>query len=220
MTDQPITRGHCNRCLGVRNQFLLYSTRFDWTEVDEQTGEAAYTESAIYELLKCCGCDQITLRLTEDAPWLEDGTVRYFPPAVSRQRPEWMSRFRYLASTDTEHIRRLFDEIYSALQNDLRALAAMGVRALLEHVMIAACGDKGTFKKNLSAFESAGHVSAKQAARIGSILEAGHATIHRGFTPDKADISVLLGIAEHVVESVYIHDASVDRLNKSVPPRK
>lgn len=219
MTEQQTVKGHCNRCLGTRNQFLLYSGKFEWHETDDRTGEVLFTERESYELLKCCGCDQVTLRLTEDAPWYDESSVRYFPPAVSRQRPRWMVSFGYLMGSQTEHIRTLFNEVYSALQNGLPALAAMGVRALLEHVMVSTSGDQTSFAKNLAAFEAAGHVSPKQAARIKSILDVGHAAIHRSFVPDMADIHVLLDIAEHVVESVYIHDASVEKLEKSVPPR-
>lgn len=220
MTAQTTVKGHCNRCLGTRNQYLLYSTEFKWDETDDETGAVMFTERANYELLKCCGCDQVTLRLTEDAPWHDGPFVRYFPPAVSRQRPSWMGGFAYLVGEQTKHIRTLFDEVYSALQNGLPALAAMGVRALLEHVMISTSGDQMSFEKNLIAFVDAGHVSAKQAARVRSILDVGHAAIHRSFVPNTADIHVLLDIAEHVVESVFIHDTSVSQLEKSIPPRQ
>lgn len=66
-----------------------------------------------------------------------------------------------------------------ALQHDLPALAVMGIRALLEAVMISKAGDHGTFSENIAEFEKLGYVSKLQRARLETILEAGHATIHR-----------------------------------------
>jgi hypothetical protein len=41
----------------------------------------------------------------------------------------------------------LLNEIYIALQNDCPSLAAMGVRSLLEKVMIAKAGDPRQFRE-------------------------------------------------------------------------
>jgi hypothetical protein len=125
----------------------------------------------------------------------------------------------FLTGEETKVLRRLFGEVYAALQNGMPALAAMGIRAILENVMISTCGDRGSFAGNLKAFEDAGHVSSRQAVRLRSILDVGHAAMHRGYIPDAGDIPVLLDITEHIVESVYAHDLHVQRLQQSVPPK-
>ena len=51
-------------------------------------------------------------------------------------------------------------EIYSAAQNDLRALAAMGLRAPIEHIMIEKIGDIGSFETKINAFTAAVYVPA------------------------------------------------------------
>ncbi|WP_371851449.1 DUF4145 domain-containing protein [Duganella sacchari] len=43
--------------------------------------------------------------------------------------------------------------MYVAISSSALRLATLGVRALLEHVMIEKVGDNGSFKKNLEAFE-------------------------------------------------------------------
>ena len=95
----------------------------------------------------------------------------------------------------------------------------MGVRALLEQIMVSTCGDKGRFDLNLEAFEKEGHVSKRQRERLEAILDVGHASIHRGFRPRREDVITLVDIAESVVQSVYVHDGKVDALKKRVPPR-
>jgi hypothetical protein len=111
-------------------------------------------------------------------------------------------------------------EIYVALQNNSPRLAAMGIRALLEHVMISKVGDQGTFVKHVEAFVGAGYLPAKQAESLSAILDAGHATIHRGWQPSDADINTLLDITESILATVYIHTGQVEALRKKVPPNQ
>jgi hypothetical protein len=107
----------------------------------------------------------------------------------------------------------------TAVQNDSRRLAAMGIRAALESVMIEKVGDRGNFKANMIAFQEAGYLSLRQAISLESILEAGHATIHRGWEPTNDDITTLLDITESIIESVYLHENRVRALDKNVPKR-
>ncbi len=113
----------------------------------------------------------------------------------------------------------LLIEIYVALRNDQRALAAMGVRALLESIMIEKIGDQGMFLENLNKFEEAGYVSRIQRERLETILEAGHAAMHRLYNPSEEDLITLVDITESIVESIYTHGAKVERLKKRIPPR-
>jgi DNA-binding PadR family transcriptional regulator len=114
----------------------------------------------------------------------------------------------------------LLSEIYTALQNDARRLAAMGVRSLIEHIMIAKVGDQGSFVRNLEKFETDGYVSPRQREQVEAILEAGHATTHRNFKPSRYDLITLVDIAESIVQTVYVHEDQVAALRKRVPPRE
>jgi hypothetical protein len=96
----------------------------------------------------------------------------------------------------------------------------MGIRALLEHVMISKVGDKGTFKNNVQAFRDAGFLSPTQQSFLEAVLEAGHATMHRAYEPSKDDLVTLMDIAEATMESVYLHEKRVRELRRMVPRRK
>ncbi len=85
--------------------------------------------------------------------------------------------------------------------------------------MIAKVGDLGSFSKHLSAFETSGFVSRVQRERLETILEAGHATIHRAFKPSQKDLITLVDIAESIIATVYLHEEMVARLKKRIPPR-
>jgi len=68
-------------------------------------------------------------------------------------------------------------------------------------------------------FQELGYVSRIQRERLETILEAGHAAIHREFTPSKEDLITLVDFVEHIVVTVYLQEMKVTSLKLSVPPR-
>ncbi len=210
------TKAHCNLCNGDRNHEVLHSEKTTWEHEDysELSGRNQY------EMLKCQGCDSIKLRHTSWFSGDKGETITYFPPAISRPRPHWFSSPAMRRPSVDQFVGDLLGEIYVALQNDLRRLATMGVRSLIERIMISKSGDQGSFVKNLTKFEGLGYVSRIQRERLETILEAGHATIHRDFSPETVDVITLVDITEHIIETVYLHDSKIKELRKRVPARK
>ena len=80
----------------------------------------------------------------------------------------------------------------------------------------AAHRDHGTFTANIKEFENHGYVSRMQRERLETILEAGHAAMHRLYKPSKKDLVTLVDIAESLVESIYIHGTKVDALKDAI----
>jgi hypothetical protein len=68
----------------------------------------------------------------------------------------------------------LLHEIYQAVHGGQYRLAAMGIRALLEQIMMPKVGDLGSFEKQLDAFEKAGYISFIQRDTMKATLEVGH----------------------------------------------
>jgi len=210
----PTTKAHCNTCGGERNHEILHSERTTWEDDD-----ILISGSDTYETLKCCGCEAIKLRHTSCSPNDDVEREYYFPPAIFRRSPEWFFDLWLELKSEDEFVETLLKEIYIALQNNLPSLATMGVRALLEKIMISRVGDHGSFAKNIAEFENIGHVSKLQRNRLETILDAGHAAMHRAYTPKVKEVVTLLDITEHIVESVFLHDAKVEELKKEVPAR-
>lgn len=216
-------RVHCNRCGGQRRHELLHKEEFEWE--DDIGGGMIITGADIYELLKCCGCDHVVVR---HKSWFSENsdpdsgkpvvnTILY-PPATYRKQPNWLTELVFVSNFD-DSIQILVEEIYIALQNGAPRLATMGIRALLEKIMIDKVGDKGNFRCNLDAFQRAGFISESQRKVIEPVLDAGHATIHRGFRPNKKDVGLLMDITESVIESIYINAYRVKGFEKKIPPR-
>jgi Domain of unknown function (DUF4145) len=208
------TKAHCNTCGGKRNHEILHTETSSWEDED-----STLSGSDNYETLKCCGCENIKLRHTNYFSEYDEPTVNYFPASIFRRNPEWFSQLWAELPEEDDFVEHLLKEIYVALQHNLPSLAAMGVRSLIEKVMISKTGDQGTFVLNIAEFERLGYVSRIQRERLEAILDAGHAAIHRTFKPSKKDVITLVDLTEHIVETVYLHEAKVTALKKRVPPR-
>ena len=217
------TKSFCNQCVGERNHTTLHSEDESGSEDD-----GSYQWTVRHETLKCLGCNTISLRrITWDSVSVDeygrpDPSIAYFPPAVFRRQPAWLSELSmlYLFNTDKHFITELIHELYICIQNDCRRSAVMAVRALLEQVMIDKVGDQGTFAKNISAFQTKGFISTTQQEFLQTVIEAGHATMHRAFKPSKQDLIALVNIAESVIESAYINEHRAAELKKRIPPKK
>lgn len=214
---QKITQAHCNKCGHSTNHDIIAAEK----QEDSEDKEKSINWCDLYEMLKCRGCDSVTMRHTFG---YEETDIVYYPPAIPRRTPDWANDilstlFPALRSIPAS-VCALMREIYSAVQNDSRRLAAMGIRAALEQVMIDKVGDQGRFKDNVDALQEKGYLSTRQAFDLNSILDAGHATIHRGWEPTNDDIATLLDITESIIESVYLHENRVRALDKNVPKRR
>src|SRR5262245_56135115 len=101
-------------------------------------------------LIECCGCGKISMRKQINAGRLP--IVSYYPSPTSRRRPKWIWGLAWGidGEENVDKLGDLLQEIYEAMDGGQLRLAAMGVRSLLEQVMVAKVGDQGTFSKNLS----------------------------------------------------------------------
>ena len=178
-----------------------------------------------YYVVACRGCGEVhvlKIRIgAEDAIWtlghehpFDSPLVQtnYPPRNIARQIPKWVGEL-------DENLAILFHETYGALSVGSVRLAAMGVRAILEQVVITTVGDQGSFKTNIHALATAGHISTKSVDTVMSALEVGSAAIHRGHCPDLKDIRDVCAIIENIVEGLYIVPKSGERLKASTPPR-
>ena len=142
--------------------------------------------------------------------------ISYFPAAVSRRKPDWFS-----GSLRREHkeIVSLLNEIYAAVHEDLRVLAAMGIRTLIDLVITDKVGDIGSFPTKLFAVEKEEFISPKNREFLEVTIDAGSASAHRGFKPSQEDLKLLLDITENLIASIYVLPGQVKALSTKVPPR-
>lgn len=228
MAAENEVKSHCNECGGSRNHLVLFKERFPWSEILDEEQSFSVDGGDTYELLRCRGCEFVSMR---HSSWFSEATdvdgspiitVTQYPPATLRQKREWRASLSVHGNLldMPEHIAKALDEIYIALQNNCLRLATMGIRSLLEQVMIEKVGDCHTFKATLKAFYEQGYLSGVQKSSVESAIEAGHAVTHRDFAPSVADLTTLLDITENLIEILYVHSEHQRYLSKRIPPRK
>jgi hypothetical protein len=150
------------------------------------------------------------------------GTLRYLDelPIDDRQAPDWISDLD--AKTGS-----LFKEVIAAVNHSLFVVASTGVRTLLDVLMTDTVGDMGSFSEKLAAMKNEGYIDDLEHQTLLPVIEAGHASAHRGFVPSRPVLNDMIDITEHLLEKIEIAPKKKAELaNKAaaikevVPPRK
>jgi Domain of unknown function (DUF4145) len=213
---------HCNRCAGERRHIVIAAERTTWEEEVEPGYRIDGSDDFL--MLRCRGCDFVHM---EHAAWYcqqtnEHGdpvpTHKQYPPKINRHPPRWTLATEWVFLFD-QPVRVLYEEVNRAVAADCPRLAAMGVRALIEAVMVEKVSDRGSFSKNLDALLADGHISRNQREHLSQVIDGGSAAIHRGFSPSMDDVHALLDITENVIEALYVTPHKAQRLGERIPAR-
>jgi Domain of unknown function (DUF4145) len=214
---------HCNRCSGERRHIVLAVERTTW---DEEVERGLRIDGADdFLMLRCRGCDFVHM---DHSAWYcqqtdEDGnlvpTRRQYPPKLNRRPPRWTLATEWVFLFD-DPVRTLYEEVNRAVAADCPRLTAMGVRALIEAVMVEKVSDRGSFSRNLDALLGDGHISRNQRAHLAQLIDGGSAAIHRGYKPSMEEVHALLDIAENVIEALYVMPHRAKSLEGKIPPRR
>lgn len=225
-SESEILEASCNKCLGRTKHRLIgrHGAVFDLPGYEED--DTLY-ESIYYEMLLCCGCESVTFRkistttdpeeFDEDGP-IENKTEEYYPPPMSRRQPVWLSElFRKPSSRD---LYSLMTEVYAAVNADLHIIASIGVRTIIEKAMTTKVGDRGSFRKTLTEFQERGYIATKETKFLERTIDAGSASAHRAYRPSRGDLSILVDIAENLIERVFIYPEKLDAVARKIPRRR
>jgi hypothetical protein len=149
----------------------------------------------------------------------ENTFIEFHPPPTSRRPPDWGFPGG-IWLFEEEGFLEIFEEIYVATRNRLPHLAIMGIRAVLEQVMIKNNRkDYQSFQSNLREFEKRGFIASVQRESLEAILNVGHAVIHRSFKVSQHDLDTALDIMEGILAAIYHHREPAKELLARVPPR-
>lgn len=225
MTPSPDIprKAFCGNCRTETNHFLLGEDKSPW-ESSDSTG-SPISGAILYELLKCAGCEFVSLRQTDwfsehyDDSGQPTPEVRYFPHASVRRLPQWLPQLE-CDESPAEFVPRLLRQIYSALDAGSYELAAMGIRSVLDMAIDGHDEGKGKFVDKLNRLVTSGHIAAKQVDELNTLFDFGSASIHRGFAPARQHVLEALDVVEPLIQSLYLHPNQTAKLAKATPPRK
>lgn len=141
-----------------------------------------------------------------------DGEGGFFSRHEAEKPPDW-----YMQLDDMK--KALISELDKAVGAGMAALPTMGLRTLLESVMRDHVGEKKSFAEYLVAFRNAGYVTNQHADLIEKVVDAGHASIHRAYFPNRSDLDTCVEVVKHLMHGVYVLKPKVDAVAENTPPK-
>jgi hypothetical protein len=208
----------CHKCKVETNHKLVAShTKEGVDDEDGTTCQGPYPWSTVLEVFQCQGCREFTIRRTEND--IRHGCpydVQFYPPRkVDRKRtpPPWW------AVKLPDGMDALLAEVYVALETRSYRLAAMGLRTLLDDLMVDKVGDIGEYKVKVNKMVEGGYLSEVQRDVLNPTVDLGHAAIHRGHQPTGGQLDAALNIVEGMLHLFYVQSKAVGDLTAGVPPR-
>ncbi len=223
MADKKFEEGHCPNC-GSNRAEVKVQTKDEHHDHDFD----AVTE---YSVLECRGCGQYYFKSSssnsEDYDYFENPetgeheqfyreTVNYWPPAAKRRPPEWANEIGF----EDRVLGSLFDDVYTALSNNLGVLAAIGMRTVFDRASELLKVDSGkTFQQKLDDLKTSGHITAKEVDVLATLIDAGSAAAHRGWQPRPKQLDAMMTILEAFLHRSFLLEEIGAELGKHVPKR-
>lgn len=223
MAEKSIEKFFCNRCKGQTRHFVRseYETIYD--------DEHGYTSlTARHCIIECCGCGNIAFvkktHFSEDLGRFKDpatGQEYYealwdeeiYPPVTYRSPPPWFD------DLPDDTLREISGEIYKSLQSGSHYLATFGSRTLIDRLIVLTVGDQGSFPKGLQTLQDRGMLSLQERDILDPVVEAGNAAAHRGWAPNKEQLTVILDTVEGLIHRLLVLPALTEELKEAVPSR-
>jgi Domain of unknown function (DUF4145) len=228
-------KSYCRQCGGERYHSTFAEKTRSWDDGDDRVQVSG---SDTWSIVECEGCHTVTFVhshwFSEDYDYsTEDGPTAIvhrdlYPPAPSRKMPEWGTGLdAFLCHTSEDlWIGDLHAHIYAALGMKAYALAAMGMRAIVDFVVTSNAGEGGIFIDKLKRMHKTGLITETQVEIINAAFDAGSAAAHRGYRPTREDAFTLLDITETLLRQIYVDPMRQKRqieaaaaLKSNTPPR-
>ncbi|RWL79405.1 MAG: DUF4145 domain-containing protein [Mesorhizobium sp.] len=232
----PTTRkAFCSECGGARN----CDVRAHHQKSGEEGGFLHWWTD--WYVLECRGCEntfvQKCSRNSEDVRYFDNEageedrelieTLSYWPAPSKRPKPEWLWDFGVnIAGAD--QLEQAIREVCGALDADLPILAAIGMRTCFDLAAnLLGIEDDQPFTKKLDELVQRNKIGGVDKDRLALLVDAGSASVHRGWKPKPKQLETMAEILEHFVFEAFVApsrrsrlDAEAKKLEGNVPSRK
>jgi hypothetical protein len=229
-----IRKAECSQCGGMRNCDIL-------GRHSQRIGDDNFTEDTTWFILKCRGCEYVFVQTVSmnsedyDNHYEEDGstgttyneTIKYWPALSKRKKPEWMADYGIVDVENVGALSAAMSELYGALENDLRMLAATGIRTTYDIASeLLGIDPSLTFAEKMDALVSSRRIGALDKDRLETMVDAASASAHRGWRPTPSELNTMMDVLEHFIQESFVvpaHkrklDAEAAKVKKTVPPK-
>jgi len=212
MTKNKTRRLFCNNCLFLTSHDCLYCLTD--SEPVMSRGQRVDDWLHYWEVYKCRGCGSVSFRYYLSLGGDPDiATEEYYPPRIARKTPAW-------ADDMPGEIQSYLTQVYAALHANSRWLVSCGVRSIVDSVIRDKVGDQNSFKDGIAELVGEGFIGKKEGDHLAVAIDAGSASIHRGYTPSEKETNKVMDIVEHLLQATYSLDAAAKIVKAHTPTRK
>lgn len=232
-TELPaVKKAYCGMCDGDRNCATVGHFK------DSGNDDEYYYWTREWNILRCLGCDYVFAQTvssnSEDysndygpnGETITDyhETVVYWPALSKRKPPEWIDEIPTNSETGTLHT--AIAEVYGALNNDLKILAAIGMRTVFDVAANSIGIDENLpFVKKLRELVERHHIRESELSSLEIVVDAGSASVHRGWEPQPQELAAMMDVLEEFIFGAFIvplrKKRADDRIkNVKVPKRR
>jgi hypothetical protein len=221
-----VIKGHCPDCRAMRNAFVRAEHVVNWSD---KTTPMSSSDTGL--ILECCGCNRVYFRRDYwFSEWdsygenaytgeteIEYGVqTTYFPAETTRNPPKWLSEIRLAGNT----LGLLLDELYSALNSDIRVLAAIGARTAFDRSSeLLGVNSSLQFNEKLDELVTLGKIGKDERVTLDALINAGSAAAHRGWVPKSEELGTMMDIVEAFPHRTFILGDGIKQLKAAVPPK-
>lgn len=224
MAEKKFEVGHCPSCGAERADVVAEHKEF-YRSPD-------FDAVTYFQVLECRGCGKHYFKSnssnSEDYHDYYDPeqdfevrehleTVNYWPPAAKRKQPPWADEIRM----QDRILGSLFDDVYTALSNNLGVLAAIGMRTVFDRASEKlGINSNEPFQAKLTELKDGDHITEKEKGVLGALIDAGSAAAHRGWQPQPKQLDSMMTILEAFLHRAFLLEDIGVELGKNVPKRQ
>lgn len=199
----------CDRCDNTTNHTVCSSVTFYW----DNDGIDGYD---IHEIIRCLGCDSISFRISssnsddydvdEEQKFVYHETVQIYP-----RRMMGRSALADIYSLP-EKVRAVYKETHAALCAELKILAGVGIRALVEAVCFEKQANGANLEKKIDDLVVKEVLTKQNAQILHQTRLLGNLVAHEAKILKDVELDLAFDIVENLLETVYIVPKKAERL--------
>ncbi len=224
--DVSARRAPCPTCLRDQRVTTKFEEINHW---DWDDGENSAQGTNEYYVFECNGCETIIFckssSSTTDYDYYENVQGKIFHPftnkywpAIPRNTVKRLPLIHFqLFQPD---LYRVLTETYRAVDTSLPTLAAIGIRTSFDVASVILDIDQTLgFDKKIEKLRKDGFISGKDKKALETLVNAGSAAAHRGWTPSNETLHILVEILNGFIENHLIRPGRIDRIRAQIPSK-
>lgn len=198
-----IIKNFCIRCNFETNHNVLQK------EIERGYGDDFHYQ-VDYLIVKCCGCERISFReeFADLNDMFPDDDDNWHPSITVENYPAKLKIAKKLDDIYVlpKKIKIVYEEAINAFNNDCFLLTGVAFRAIIEAICIEEDIPGKDLAKKIDNLVRQKLITEKEAQRLHSIRFLGNDSVHEMNVPDKETLLMVLNIAEHLLNNLYIID--------------